>query len=73
MTGWKRHFIEGPGGPGESKRTGERCSGCLEEMTENDVYGRCGGKTLCALCADDEWGELSGEEKLELLGYEVVR
>lgn len=42
-------------------------------MGAEDVYGLCGKKVLCACCADDEWDELSDEEKLELLGCEVVR
>ncbi len=73
MTEWRRRFIEGPGEPPPPKLMGERCSRCLEEMTAEDVYGRRGKKTLCAFCADDEWDELTDEEKLELLGYEVVR
>ena len=73
MTEWRRRFVEEPEEPRPPDLTGERCSRCLEEMRAEDLYGRCGDKALCAFCADDEWNGLSGEEKLELLGYRVER
>ncbi len=73
MSGGGRAFVRTEWEEREGPPVGERCQRCLEELTGGEVFGRCGEKTLCAYCADEEWAGLSGEEKLELLGYEVVK
>lgn len=57
--------------PPEPEETGEVCYKCLTRLREGELFGVCGGKVLCGECADEEWSELSQEEKLEILGYEV--
>lgn len=71
MDGWTRQvrggrlWGEDGGGP--------RCDRCGCALCIGDAYGLLGGETVCADCADEEWAELTGEEKLELLGFDVER
>lgn len=71
MNGWDREVRSGRlwGENGE----GLRCDRCGCELEIGDAYGTLAGETVCADCADEEWAELTGEEKLELLGFEVER
>ena len=52
---------------------GLRCDRCGCELYIGDAYGELSGETVCADCADGEWRELTADEKLELLGYDVER
>lgn len=71
MKAWEREIRGGRlwGSEGE----GVRCDRCGCELYIGDSYGLLGGETVCADCADEEWSKLTGDEKLELLGYEVER
>ena len=38
---------------------------------KDELFGVCGGTALCELCLEDEWRELTAEEKFEMLGFET--
>ncbi len=73
MTRWRRRFIEGDlREPSDRTGSGLWCSGCLEELDKNELYGVGeNGEVLCASCAGDLWDGLSDEDRLRVLGYEV--
>ena len=78
MERWKKRLLEEePEFPEPRETLGPaitwiRCDRCLTVLQKGELYGECDGRILCSECADEEWGELSDEEKLELLGFEVV-
>ncbi len=49
------------------------CHRCGYILRSGELFGACSGRSLCADCADDEWRELTAEEKLSLLGYDPCR
>lgn len=57
--------------PVEAGDTGIRCRRCGERILKDELFGVCGGTALCELCLEDEWRELTAEEKFEMLGFET--
>lgn len=47
------------------------CSVCGQDIYEGEKWGEFRGNTICSDCMEDEWRELSIEEKFYKLGYYV--
>lgn len=73
---WKRRLVppeERGLEPPEPEGTGAVCCRCRNELTRGELYGTCDGRTVCAGCLEEEWGELSDEERFSMLGFDVKR
>lgn len=52
---------------------GLECSVCGQGIMSCEAYGECDGKVICSDCINEEWEELTDEEKFESMGYNVRR
>lgn len=57
--------------PPEPEAAGVTCCKCRTQLMTGELYGVLDGRVLCGQCVDEEWMELTAEEKLEILGFEV--
>ena len=48
------------------------CTVCRQPIYTGEVWGRCGGRVVCADCLEDEWAGLTVREKFEILGYDAT-
>lgn len=46
------------------------CDTCKDEIQPNETYGECDGRLICSDCIEDEWKELTAQEKFVALGYD---
>lgn len=46
------------------------CDTCTYTIRQWDDYGECDGRIICADCIEDEWKELTAQEKFVALGYD---
>jgi hypothetical protein len=45
------------------------CGVCGEVIQIGEYYGEFSGKSVCSDCLEDEWQELTVQEKADKLGY----
>lgn len=45
------------------------CDTCKEVIQPNEYYGEFNGKTICNDCVEEEWRDLTDEERIVRLGY----
>ena len=45
------------------------CDTCKDVIQPNEPYGECDGRLICTDCIEDEWKELTAQEKFVVLGY----
>lgn len=48
------------------------CTVCRQAICAGEVYGRCGGRVVCADCLAEEWAGLTDRERFEVLGYDAA-
>ena len=46
------------------------CDTCKEVIQPGEYYGECDGRLICTDCIEDEWKELTAQEKFVALGYD---
>ena len=46
------------------------CDACKDVIQTGEYYGECDGRIICSDCIEDEWKELTAEEKFVALGYD---
>ena len=47
------------------------CDTCKDVIQPGEYYGECDGRLICSDCIEDEWKELTVQEKADKLGYDV--
>lgn len=46
------------------------CDTCKDEISPHEIHGECDGRIICTDCIEDEWKELTAQEKFVALGYD---
>ena len=46
------------------------CDTCKDEISSHEIHGECDGRIICTDCIEDEWKELTAQEKFVALGYD---
>ena len=46
------------------------CDTCKDVIQTGEYYGECDGRIICSDCIEDEWKELTAQEKFVALGYD---
>ena len=46
------------------------CDTCKEVIQTGEYYGEYDGRIICSDCIEDEWKELTAQEKFVALGYD---